>query len=144
MHMKTQMISARIRARAKGFSSRRYMSYGLAALVPAMGLVGAARADAPAPTSGFTPIEISADIDADITSPAAASVDLHLEQDAVGIADEYCSVEVGESLLDQRGRLLYRLLRDAYLTAAQFDHLRSTLLRTRIPLRKLAVLLRLC
>ena len=88
MHMKTQMISARIRARAKGFSSRRYMSYGLAALVPAMGLVGAARADAPAPTSGFTPIEISADIDADITSPAAASVDLHLEQDAVGIADE--------------------------------------------------------
>ena len=92
MHMKTQMISARIRARAKGFSSRRYMSYGLAALVPAMGLVGAARADAPAPASGFTPIEISADIDADITAPEQADVTLDLKQDAVGIADDAADV----------------------------------------------------
>ena len=52
MHMKTQMISARIRARAKGFSSRRYMSYGLAALVPAMGLVGAGKIGDPSLT-GF-------------------------------------------------------------------------------------------
>ena len=79
MQSKTHSIGARIRARAAGFNGRRYMSYGLAAMVPAMGLVGAARADAPAPSSGFIPIEISADVDADITSPATPSIKLDLD-----------------------------------------------------------------
>ena len=53
-----------------------------------MGLIGAARADAPAPAAGFAPIEVSADIDAELTSPVAAAVDTHIDLDTDDLLDD--------------------------------------------------------
>lgn len=87
MHLARTSIRARLRSAPKAINGRKFLGYGMAALVPAMGLVGAARADAPAPVSGFAPIEISADIDADITSPAPAAVNVDID-----IADDMGNV----------------------------------------------------
>lgn len=92
MHLATPSIRARLRSAPRAINGRKFLGYGIAALVPAMGLIGAARADAPAPASGFVPIEISSDIDADIASAAAVDIDTVIEaptgSDAVGVADD--------------------------------------------------------
>ncbi len=92
MQLVNSSIRARLRSAPKAIIGRKFLSYGIVAMVPAMGLIGAARADAPKPASGFVPIEISSDIDADITNPAAIDIDTVIGapagSDAVGITDD--------------------------------------------------------
>ena len=92
MQLSKTSIRARLRAAPRALNGRKFLGYGVAALVPAMGLIGAARADAPAPASGFTPIEVSADIDAAMTDPAAVDVDTVVGDiegsDALGLGDD--------------------------------------------------------
>ncbi|WP_420606982.1 septal ring lytic transglycosylase RlpA family protein [Novosphingopyxis sp.] len=101
MQLSKTSIRARLCSAPKAFSGRKFLSYGIAAMVPAMGLIGAARADAPAPASGFVPIEVSADIDAEMTSPAAVDIDTVIDApsggDAAGI------VKGAEQLLEDLG-----------------------------------------
>jgi len=88
MHLAKTLIRARFRSAPASKKATKFIGYGMAALVPAMGLIGAARADAPAPAAGFAPIEVSADIDAELTSPVAAAVDTHIDLDTDDLLDD--------------------------------------------------------
>ncbi|MDE0932357.1 MAG: hypothetical protein OSA47_01985, partial [Novosphingopyxis baekryungensis] len=88
MHLAKTLIRARFRSAPASRKATKFIGYGMAALVPAMGLIGAARADAPAPAAGFAPIEVSADIDAELTSPVAAAVDTHIDLDTDDLLDD--------------------------------------------------------
>jgi rare lipoprotein A len=88
MQLAKTLIRARFRSAPASKKATKFIGYGMAALVPAMGLIGAARADAPAPAAGFAPIEVSADIDAELTSPFAAAVDTHIDLDTDDLLDD--------------------------------------------------------
>ncbi len=82
MQLATTTIRTRFRRASRSVRLGRFIGYGVAVLVPALGLIGAARADAPAPAGGFVPIEISADIDARMAQPAAAAIAVDAVLDA--------------------------------------------------------------
>lgn len=69
------LFSSSPRVRALLTRKRRFISYGVAALIPAIGLVGAARADAPEPDAGFAPIEISSQVEAALTAAPVQDID---------------------------------------------------------------------